>query len=258
MMRRFESRTAFITGAGHGIGKSSAIRLASEGATIVLADLDLDAAASVADEITASFGPAMAVECDVTRTGSVNAAFAAATERFANVDVLVNTAGGATRQQPFVNAADTEWLRDIDLNLLSVMRCVQAALPMLRKSRFGGSVVTIGSVNGIAAFGGYSYSAAKAGLELLTRNLASDYGADRVRFNLVAPGTIRTRVWDHQPGAIERLSKMYPLGRIGEPDDIAAAVAFLASDDAAWITGVTLPVDGGVLTGPSAVLPRNG
>ena len=114
--------------------------------------------------------------------------------------------------------------------------------------------MTIGSVNGLAAFGSHPYSAAKGGLEILTKNLAAEYGRRGLRFNLVAPGTIRTRVWDDQPGALDRLTKLYPLGRVGEPDDIAAAVAFLASDDAAWITGTTLPVEGGILTGPMGLL----
>ncbi len=108
----------------------------------------------------------------------------------------------------------------------------------------------IGSVNGTAAFGGYPYSAAKAGLEIMTKNLAARYGRQGVRFNLVTPGTIRTRNWDGQEEQLKEFAKMYPLRRIGEPADIAAAVAFLASDDAAWITGVNLPVEGGILTGP--------
>jgi NAD(P)-dependent dehydrogenase (short-subunit alcohol dehydrogenase family) len=111
-------------------------------------------------------------------------------------------------------------------------------------------VVTISSVNGIAAFGNIEYAAAKAGQIAMTVNYAARYGGQGVRFNVVAPGTIRTPNWDNQPGTLERFSTMYPLGRVGEPEDIAAAVAFLASDDAAWITGHTLPVEGGILTGP--------
>jgi NAD(P)-dependent dehydrogenase (short-subunit alcohol dehydrogenase family) len=108
----------------------------------------------------------------------------------------------------------------------------------------------ISSVNGLSAFGEEPYAAAKAGLTILAKNLAARYGPEGIRFNVVAPGTIRTRVWDDQPGALDRIVRMYPLGRIGEPEDIAAAVAFLASADASWITGITLPVDGGILTGP--------
>ena len=131
-------------------------------------------------------------------------------------------------------------------------RCIQAALPHLVKTR--GNVVTISSVNGLAAFGNVEYSAAKAGQIAMTVNYAARYGGMGVRFNVVAPGTIRTPNWDTQPGTLELFSKMYPLGRVGEPEDIAAAVAFLASDDASWITGHTLPVEGGVLTGPGGVM----
>ena len=180
---------------------------------------------------------------------------ATAIDRFGRLDVLVNTAGGDAQEPPFPDADDALWVRLADLNLLGVVRCIRAALPHLIASPAGGAVVTIGSVNGLAAFGSYPYSAAKAGLESVTKNLAAEYGRSGVRFNLIAPGTIRTRVWDVQPGALESLSHLYPLGRVGEPEDVAAAVAFLASDDAAWITGVTLPVDGGILTGPKAYLP---
>ncbi len=114
--------------------------------------------------------------------------------------------------------------------------------------------MSISSVNGLAAFGEVPYSAAKAGLGLLTRNLAVELGPVGIRVNVVAPGTVRTRVWDGQTGGADRLRPLYPLGRVGEPADIAAAVAFLASDDAAWITGVTLPVDGGALAGPAQLM----
>ncbi len=232
-MNRLLERVAFVTGAGHGIGRAAALRLADEGARVVLADIDTTALECVAADLRAIKRECLLVKCDVTDRASVGTAISRAVETYSHLDILVNTAGGASHQPPFEEADDSMWLRDIDLNLLNVMRCVQAALPHLRKSAFGGSVVTISSVNGIAAFGGYSYSAAKAGLELLTRNFAAEYGHEGIRFNVIAPGTIRTRVWDNQPGSIERLSQMYPLGRIGEPEDIAAAVAFLASDDAA-------------------------
>jgi NAD(P)-dependent dehydrogenase (short-subunit alcohol dehydrogenase family) len=107
--------------------------------------------------------------------------------------------------------------------------------------------VTIGSINGLVAARSEPYSAAKAGLQNLTINLAARYAASGVRFNLIAPATIRTRVWDDQLAELERMTALYPLGRVGTPDDVAAAVAFLASDDAAWITGIILPVDGGLL-----------
>lgn len=249
-MNRFAGRAAFVTGAAHGIGRAIALRLAREGAFVTVADLEAETAEQVAADIQTSGGTAAAVACDVTNPASVDAGIAASVARFGQLDILVNAAGGDVPQPSLPETGDDLWLKIVDLNLLSVMRCVRAALPHLLVSPTGGAVVTIGSVNGLAAFGGYPYSAAKAGLQNLTTNLAAEYGRHGVRFNLVAPGTIRTRVWDNQPGALDRFAKLYPLGRVGEPDDIAAAVAFLASDDASWITGVTLPVDGGILTGP--------
>ncbi len=254
-MQRFSDRVAFVTGGGHGIGRAVCLRLAKEGASVVIADLDVAAAGRVAEDISHIGGIALAVNLDVTESASVAAGMTTAIDRFGRLDVLVNTAGGDAQEPPFPDADDALWVRLADLNLLGVVRCIRAALPHLIASPAGGAVVTIGSVNGLAAFGSYPYSAAKAGLESVTKNLAAEYGRSGVRFNLIAPGTIRTRVWDAQPGALEGLSHLYPLGRVGEPEDVAAAVAFLASDDAAWITGVTLPVDGGILTGPKAYLP---
>jgi NAD(P)-dependent dehydrogenase (short-subunit alcohol dehydrogenase family) len=248
-VQRFEGRVAFVTGAAHGIGRAVAIRLAREGASVTLADLDVQAAERTADEVTGFGGSAFAVGCDVTDRASVDASIDASIERFGRLDVLVNTAGGDTPEPPFPEVDDDLWQRQLDLNLSGVVRCIRAALPLLLASTAGGNVVTIGSVNGLSAFGSYPYSAAKAGLQILTKNLAAEYGRRGLRFNLVAPGTVRTRVWDDQPGALDRLAKLYPLGRVGEPEDIAAAVAFLASDDAAWITGTILPVEGGILSG---------
>jgi len=135
----------------------------------------------------------------------------------------------------------------LDFNLMGAVRCIRAVLPQLLIAPSSSSVVTIGSINGLVAARSEPYSAAKAALQNLTLNLAARYGARGIRFNLIAPATIRTRVWDNQPDELERMTPMYPLGRIGRPEDIAAAVAFLASDDAAWITGITLPIDGGLL-----------
>jgi NAD(P)-dependent dehydrogenase (short-subunit alcohol dehydrogenase family) len=247
---RFDHRAIYITGAGHGIGRAIALRLAAENASVAVSDIDRDAAEQVAHEIVASGGTAFATICDVTSRESVEASFADAVGRFGRLDVLVNTAGGDWDEPPFEEIADELWNRKLDVNLTGVVRCIRAALPSLIASGSGSNVVTIGSINGNVAFGGYAYSAAKAGLEILTRNLAARYGRQGVRFNLVTPGTIRTRNWKGREDELEELARMHPLGRVGEPADIAAAVAFLASDDASWITGVNLPVEGGIMTGP--------
>lgn len=247
---RFEGRAIYITGAGHGIGRAVALRLASEGASVAVSDIDAGAAQRVAAEILAAGGTAFATTCDVTSTNSVEASFAEAIVRLGRLDILVNTAGGDSDEPAFDEITDELWDRKLDLNLTGVARCIRAALPSLIAAGSGSNVVTIGSINGNLALGGYPYSAAKAGLESLTRSLAARYGRDGVRFNLITPATIRTRNWDGREHELGNLAVMYPLGRVGEPADVAAAVAFLASDDASWITGINLPVDGGFMTGP--------
>lgn len=248
-MQRFDGRVALVTAAGQGIGRAVAHRLAAEGAAVVVTDVRRDGADSVAAELT---GPgALAIECDVTSRDDVDAAVSAAVERFGRLDVLVNNAGGCIVTTPFEQTSAEDWHRQLDLTLVGAARCIQAALPHLFETR--GNVVTISSVNGLAAFGNIEYAAAKAGQEIMTKNLAARHGSTGVRFNVVAPGTIRTPNWDGQQEALAEFARLYPLGRIGEPEDIAAAVAFLASDDAAWITGITLPVEGGVLAGPPGI-----
>ncbi|MEU2201142.1 SDR family NAD(P)-dependent oxidoreductase [Isoptericola sp. NPDC019482] len=246
---RFEGRVALVTGGAHGIGAAAVRRLHAEGATVVVADLDDDAARRAVHDLPAGGAPASAVTCDITDTASVDAAVGAALERHGRLDVLVGVAGGTGVHPGLLDGMDdATWAAGVDLNLAGPARCVRAAAPHLPR---GGAIVLVGSVNGLQAFGDEDYSAAKAGLVSLAQNLAVRLGARGVRINVVAPGTIRTRVWDERADP-DRLAALYPLGRIGEPDDVAAAIAFLASDDAAWITGVTLPVDGGVLAGPLA------
>ena len=242
--QRFEGSIVLITGAGHGIGRACAIRLASEGARVKLADLDVQAAEEVVRQLPGRGH--QTVVLDVTQQDSVeNAIDATATD---GLDVLVNIAGGDTDHGSFEDTSDDVWLQMIDLNLLGVVRCCRAAIPHLRRSSRHPAIVNVGSINALTALGSEPYSAAKAGIVSLTTNLALALGPDNIRVNGVAPGTIRTRVWDDQEGGADRLQPLYPLGRVGEPDDVAAAVAFLASTDAAWITGHTLPVDGGFLT----------
>jgi len=247
-VQRFEGRVALVTAGAQGIGAGVVRRIAAEGGSVVITDLQEDKVAELATEIG---DRALGLRMDVTNRADVDAAVAAAVERFGRLDVLVNNAGGCIVTSVPEDTTDEDWHRQLDLTLVGASRCIQAALPHLVESR--GNVVTISSVNGLAAFGNLEYSAAKAGQIAMTMNYAARYGDLGVRFNVVAPGTIRTPNWDNQLETLEKFKQLYPLGRVGEPEDIAAAVAFLASDDASWITGHTLPVEGGVMTGPAMV-----
>ncbi|MEU1466897.1 SDR family NAD(P)-dependent oxidoreductase [Streptomyces sp. NPDC005761] len=243
---RFDEYGVLITGAAQGIGAATARRLAAEGARVLVTDLDGDRAEAVAAQIRESGGAAEALSCDVADRAAVEAAVAHAVSVFGGLDVLVNNAYACTPDAAlFEDEPDEVWQRDLDITLSGAYRCARAALPHLAASGRG-AIVSIGSVNGVQDFGNHAYSAAKAGLASLTRTLAGHAGPRGVRVNLVAPGTVRTGGWADREAELARVSGLYPLGRVGEPEDIAAAVAFLASRDAAWVTGTTLCVDGGL------------
>jgi NAD(P)-dependent dehydrogenase (short-subunit alcohol dehydrogenase family) len=246
---RFDDRVVVVSGAANGIGRATAERMLDEGARVAVLDREPDAATAWISE-RSDAGRAAVFACDLHDAASVDAAVAEAVARFGSVDVLAGVAGG---DRPVDDELSEEhWGDIVDLNLHGQVRLIRACRSALISSR--GAVVLVSSVNGVAAYGEPAYASAKAGLTLLAKSLAVQLGAHGVRINVVAPGTVRTRVWAEQEGGADALRKLYPLGRVGEPSDVAAAIAFLASDDASWITGVTLPVDGGSLAGPIALL----
>lgn len=249
-MGRFGTYGVVVTGGARGIGEATARRFAAEGAAVLIADLNGEAADRTAAAIRADGGRAEGIACDVADSASVNAATAHAVAAFGSLDVLVNNAYSCSNHHDdFTEESDDEWHLDFDICLVGAMRCARAALPHLAAAPGRrGAIVNIGSVNGLSYFGNHAYSAAKAALISLTRSLAVHAAADGVRCNMVAPGTIRTPAWAGSEAVLEAAAAVYPLGRVGEPADIAAAVTFLASTDAAWITGVTLPVEGGILS----------
>jgi meso-butanediol dehydrogenase / (S,S)-butanediol dehydrogenase / diacetyl reductase len=247
-VKRFEGKVAIVTGAAHGIGRATAVRLAAEGASVAVADVDLAAAEQVVAELGA---PGLAVECDITSRASVDAAVAATVERFGRLDVLAQVAGHNLANREPVEPGDAQWAKQYDFTFTGAVRCIEAALPHLVTTE--GAVVLVGSISGVVALGTNPYAAAKAALSSLVRNLAADHGPSGVRFNIVAPGTIATRAFK-DPQVLEELKAIYPLRRVGQPEDVAAAVAFLASADASWITGITLPVEGGLTTGPGHLI----
>ncbi|WP_210587260.1 SDR family NAD(P)-dependent oxidoreductase [Streptomyces sp. GESEQ-35] len=243
---RFQGYGVLITGAARGIGAAVARRLGEEGARVLVTDRDGPEAEKSASGLRELGLSAEALVCDVADRVSVEAAVEHAVGAFGSLDVLVNSAACCTVDTPlFEDGPDEAWDRDLDITLTGAYRCCRAALPHLAASGRG-AIVSIGSVNGAQDFGNHAYSAAKAGLVSLTRTLAGHAAPRGVRVNLVMPGTVRTSAWEGRDDELDALRPHYPLGRVGEPEDIAAAVAFLASRDAAWITGTTLTVDGGI------------
>jgi meso-butanediol dehydrogenase / (S,S)-butanediol dehydrogenase / diacetyl reductase len=242
---------AVVTGGGSGIGRATAELFAREGATVVVADLHGDRAESVAKGIDDAGGTAMAVEADVATPEGVDHIFARADSVFAPVDILVNNAGASLGND--LRTIEPEiWDRNFDIVLKSAFLCTRAALPGMIARRKG-AIVNVASVNGLMGLGEEAYSAAKAGMVNLTQNTAIRYGEFNVRANCIAPGTVDTPIWAERkavnPNVMQELAAWYPLGRVGQPEDIAQAALFLASDAASWITGVVLPVDGGLTAG---------
>jgi meso-butanediol dehydrogenase/(S,S)-butanediol dehydrogenase/diacetyl reductase len=248
---RFENQVVVVTGGGSGIGRVMARRFADEGAKVAVVDWLGDRADAVAAEISGDGGQAAAIHADVSVGRDVDSMVAEVTSRLGPTDVLVNNAAIADGDDVLL-IDEATWERDVAVVLKSVFLCSKAVLPAMIDRR-GGAIVNIASVNGLSALGNEAYSAAKAGVINLTQGIAVRYGRHGIRCNAIAPGTIRTPIWqeraDRDPMVFERLVKWYPLGRVGEPDDVANAALFLASHEASWITGTVLPVDGGLLAG---------
>jgi meso-butanediol dehydrogenase / (S,S)-butanediol dehydrogenase / diacetyl reductase len=246
-----EGSVAVITGGASGIGKACAVAMAGEGARVAILDSNEELGRGVADELTGQGAEASFFPVDVACEGPVRDAVENVIARFGKIDILHNNAGIAMRHRVHEQPTDG-WQRCVEVNLNGVFFCSKYVIPHMLER--GGSIINTSSVTGITGVRNRSaYTATKGALVALTRNMALDYARYGIRVNSVCPGFTRTPLAEallRDPKRERRLVNMHPLGRLGEPEDIANAVVFLASKLASWITGQALAVDGGFSAGP--------
>ncbi|MEZ4660455.1 MAG: glucose 1-dehydrogenase [Caldilineaceae bacterium] len=250
-MQRFTDQVAIVTGGAHGIGAATARRLASEGAKVVVADLDLAAAQANVDTIQQNGGDALAIQLDVTARPQVEQMVAAAIAQYGHVDVLANIAGVAFGE-PFLDITDEKWHKTLAINLTGVFFCAQVVARHMVEQKIAGRIVNMASTNGLVGEAELAhYNAAKFGVVGLTMTMAIELAPHNIRVNSVCPGLIKTRLTQpalNNPAWVTGYLPKIPLNRFGEPAEVAAAVAYLASQDSGFITGHQLVVDGGQLT----------
>ncbi|MBI2194507.1 MAG: SDR family oxidoreductase [Planctomycetes bacterium] len=246
-MTRLQGKVAVVTGGGRGIGKATAMLFAEEGAAVVVDDIVAERARAVAAEIEAKGGTARAAACDVSKRDQVKVMLDEAEAAFGQVNILVNNA------IPETQAVMSDDWRVVEVGLGGTYFCTLEAIEKMKKAG-GGSVVSISSVNALAGFGDIPiYAGVKAGVIGMMRTFALSYGKHQIRFNTICPGTVVTEIWgpmiEKEPGILDRLRKLYPMGKLGKPLDIARAALFLASDESDYATGGVFIIDGGITTG---------
>jgi NAD(P)-dependent dehydrogenase (short-subunit alcohol dehydrogenase family) len=249
---RYTGKVAFVTGAAGGIGRATALAFAREGASVVVADVDEQANAETARLIEAEGGKVIAVRCDVTSAEDVQAALHLAVETFGGLDVAFNNAGIEQSGSAVADITDEEWDRVIAVNLRGVFLSMKHEIPLLLQ-RGGGAIVNTSSGAGVKGFAtGAAYGAAKFGIIGATKCAALDYASSGIRINAVCPGIIDTqmieRVFGDTPEGRQAVLDQEPIGRMGQPEEIAAAVLWLCSEEASFAIGHALVIDGGQTT----------
>lgn len=252
---RHADKNAFLTGAGSGIGRETALRLASEGARVLVTDVSLDGAAETVALIEAAGGTALAAKVDVRSREQIRAAVDLARESWGALHLLVNNAGVVT-EHSFETLTEEAWDFVFDINLKGQFLVAQEVAPLIAESG-GGAIVNLSTVEALVVVTSTGtaqphYNASKAGVPMLTKALAVELAAKNIRVNCVAPGPIATDFFDYESvtsaEGLEFMKQRLLVPRVGLPSDIASAVSWLLSDEAAWIDGIQLPVDGGWLT----------
>ena len=248
---RLEGKCAIVTGSATGIGKAAATLFAREGARVVVSDVD-EAGRQVVEAIKGDGGEAIFLRTDVSRAEDAERMVDTAVRTYGRLDVLVNNAAVYLGDGNILTVADETWNQIIGVNLKGTYLCCKFAIARMIESG-GGSIVNLSSVNALMGLSLTAYTASKGGVQALTRLLAVDFGPKGIRVNSICPGTIMTEnsiaIYRERPGLAESVTRMYPMGKLGAPVDVAECALYLASDASSFVTGASFVVDGGLMAG---------
>lgn len=253
MSKAFQDKVVLITGASAGIGRAAALSFGSQGAKVVVSDVDVERGRAVVQEIVANEGTAVFIKADVSKESEVQHLIEETIENFGKLNFAFNNAGIEGQPAPTGECTTENWVRTIAINLTGTWLCMKYELPHILDAG-GGAIINMASIAGLKGIGAMpAYTASKHGVVGLTKTAALDYAKKNVRINVVCPAAIDTEMVQRfsggDPEALAGMHAMQPIGRMGTPQEVADAVIFLCSDEARFLTGVVLPIDGGTMAG---------